>query len=119
MNQNHVNLEHAQLLKEAGWKWETEKVFFWTHEHPEEKTLICAHQLKAHFDWLPAPNLSELREELDKLDMTDGEWQLFFERSLNKPCSQLGWMNEYSHWLLHVTTDPNALARIWVWKEKR
>jgi len=104
---NHVDQPHAQLLKEAGWGKSQMcrdlgtdrgiKVRPW----PE----LCDVE---HADILPAPNLSELLDQIEFKHLKTYWWAVD-EKS--DPLEQ------FDEWLYETMKDPNALARIWVWKE--
>ncbi len=115
MNQNHVDLEHAQLLKEAGWEWETEKVWVWHYTEwllvpfsLESVTIVTPRYIQTPTKWLPAPNISELRERLTWDDFY-AYWHRDYKIKINL---------SLPGWLYDVTADPNTLAAVWVWKER-
>ena len=117
MSQNHVDQPHAQLLKEAGWDKKTELIWAivnWTGDKESsvpqwsqpEWALEPYGTTKG--EWYPAPNLSEL---LDQITFTDLETYWF------KVAIYTSGTDCFDEWLYETMKDPNALARIWVWKE--
>jgi len=112
MNSNHVDQPHAQLLKEAGWKWETERTHFLVWIVPVRYELRETNRcLDSQLLDYPAPNLSELRERLTWDDFDNYYIAEVFStenyRATFEPTIQ--------QWFYDVTADPNALAEIWVW----
>ncbi|MDD5006850.1 MAG: hypothetical protein PHC68_00440 [Syntrophorhabdaceae bacterium] len=124
---NHVDQPHAKLLKEAGWEWETERVrvaIKWADkkgEHIEWELRDSPYgKFMDSIGWLPAPNLGEL---LDPKILTWDDFIIYYCDS-GKARDTTIWENnmvwyDFAKWLYETMKDPNALARIWVWKERK
>jgi hypothetical protein len=109
MSQNHVDQPHAQLLKEGGWKWRT--YFSWIIRPGKKPELSVSDPAIRYKDaeYISAPNLSEL---LDQIAFT--ELETYFHKVATYTCG----MDCFDEWLYKTMKNPNALAAVWVWKEK-
>ena len=104
MNQHHVDLEHAKLLKESGWDKPTELIWAivnWRGLIPEWGIEPMATATSAR--WYPAPNLSELLDEIP------------FTNLLNYYAVIITLWDYFPEWLYETMKDPNALVDVWLW----
>ena len=107
---NTVDLEHAQLLKEAGWKGETERTHFLVRIVPVRYELRETNRcLDSQLLDYPAPNISELLDHVE-FEHLKTYWWSVDERS--------GPFEKFENWQYRTMKNPNTLARIWVWKER-
>jgi hypothetical protein len=111
---NHVSQPTAQALRGAGWEWETEFAYMdnngWL---PVEGKIKCWHPTRT---WLWRPSIGELRERLKDRDFRKYFSQSAVGRRWNKDRDT--YLYELSIWLLEVTASADALAEVWLWKEK-
>jgi hypothetical protein len=107
MTQHHVDLEHAKLLKEAGWDTKTEQVYIILENGAYvEDYFMFAVDCDKPLLW--RPNLGELLDEIS--------WD-----ALNKYFNEVIWSKRsvnFDRWLDQTMRDPNALAVVWLWARK-
>jgi hypothetical protein len=112
MTQHHVNQPHAQALKKAGWEKETDRRYY------QDINKKDWHNCRSNFpppsslttgEWLPAPNLSELLDEITLNNLKTYWWAVDEKSEQHK---------NFEEWLYNTMKDPNALADIWLWVKK-
>ena len=114
----HVSREMGQKLSDAGWVRETEFVYVlrpvkeYVAQNAEsgfQWVLWTTAQSKAFYgdltvrkDWLPAPTLDEILEDLSHADF------------LKTWCRLWTAPGEFGEWLYAAMRDPDAAAEVWL-----